>query len=145
MSSPRLFFVLTSVLLIAIPTLAQRSTNGGIPNRAGAGLPTSWDSVAHSSTFGEVIKPTTASDEGKLKFSTETILIQVPVVVTDKKGNHVHGLTKDDFVVSENDKDQKISTFEELVATNTKISAPLLQPNSFSNVAIAGKEPRQLR
>lgn len=144
MSSPRLSFVLSSVLLLAIPTLAQRSTNGGIPSQssAGPGLPTSWDSVAHSNTFGEVTKPVTASDEGKLKFRTETILIQVPVVVTDKKGDHLRGLTKEDFVISENNKEQKISTFEELVATNTKITTPVLPSNSYSNVAIAGKEPR---
>ena len=143
MSSPRLCFLLAFVLLLTTSVLAQRSSgSGGSRGGTSAGLPQSWDSVAHSNTFGEVFKPTTASDEGKLKFKTETVLIQVPVVVTDKKGNHLRGLTKDDFVLSEDNKDQKISTFEEFVAANTKISAPLLQPNSYSNVAIAGKEPR---
>jgi VWFA-related protein len=143
MSSPRSRFVLASFLLLTTSVLAQRSGGGGSRGGSpGPGLPTSWDSVAHSNTFGEVVKPTTASDEGKLKFKTETILIQVPVVVTDKKGNHLRGLTKDDFLISEDNKDQKISTFEEFVATSTRISAPVRQPNSYSNLAIAGKEPR---
>lgn len=143
MSSPRFCHFLPIFLFLTVSALAQRSTNGGIPSQATApGVPATWDSVAHSNTFGEVTKPKTASDEGKVEFRSETILIQVPVVVTDKKGNHVHGLTKDNFRVSENNKDQKITSFEEVVATNTKISAPSLAPNSYSNVTIAGKEPR---
>jgi VWFA-related protein len=140
MSSTRSRLVLALFLLVS--TLAFAQTPGTGSAGPAPGVPPSWDSVAHSNTFGEVNKPTTASDEGKVEFRTESILIQVPVVVADKKGNHIHGLTKDDFRISENNKDQKISTFEELVATNTKIFAPLLQPNSYSNVAISGKEPR---
>ena len=142
MSSSRLCFVLSPLLLFSTLALAQRAGGSGGGSSAGPGLPASWDSVAHSNTFGEVTKPRTASDEGKVEFRSETNLIQVPVVVTDKQGNHVHGLTKDDFRISENNKDQKITTFEEVVATTTKVSAPLLQPNSYSNVAIAGKEAR---
>ena len=101
-----------------------------------------WDSVAHSNEFGHVTKPTTASDEGKLRFRSETTLIQVPVVVTDKKGNHLHGLTKENFRVFENGKEQKIATFEEFVATNAKIPPIETLPGEFSNLALAFSEKR---
>src|ERR1700761_1759202 len=32
-----------------------------------------------------------------LQFRSQTTIVQVPVVVTDKTGNHIHGLTKADF------------------------------------------------
>src|SRR5690348_8604097 len=37
-----------------------------------------------------------AEDEGKLEFRSQAILVQVPTVVTDRSGQHVAGLTKDD-------------------------------------------------
>ena len=49
----------------------------------------------------------TVDDEGKIEFRTETILVQVPIVVTDKLGNHLHGLTKDDSTSSKTAKNRK--------------------------------------
>jgi VWFA-related protein len=83
-----------------------------------------------------------ASDEGKLEFRTETILVQVPVVITDKSGNHIHGLTKDNFRVLENGKEQSVSTFEEVVATAAKITPPSVTPGEFSNLTLSEKQPR---
>jgi VWFA-related protein len=40
-------------------------------------------------------------------------IVNVDVVVTDKKGNHVQGLTKDDFEIYENGKLQPLSNFAE--------------------------------
>jgi len=40
-----------------------------------------------------------ADQESKVEFRTETVLVQVPVVVTDKSGNHIHNLAKDNFRV----------------------------------------------
>lgn len=48
-------------------------------------------------------------DETTLKLTTE--LIEVRAVVTDKAGNPVSGLTKDDFELLENDKPQEVSFF----------------------------------
>ncbi|HEU4887478.1 MAG TPA: VWA domain-containing protein [Thermoanaerobaculia bacterium] len=48
--------------------------------------------------------------------TSETIdvsIINVDVFVTDKKGNRVHGLTRDDFVIRENGKLQPITNFAE--------------------------------
>jgi VWFA-related protein len=43
----------------------------------------------------------------------EVSIVNVDVVVTDKKGNHVQGLTKDDFEIYENSKLQPVSNFAE--------------------------------
>ena len=56
-----------------------------------------------------------AGNDKLLQFKSETTLIQVPVVVTDRSGSHVHGLTKADFTILENGKVQKIATLEEIV------------------------------
>ena len=54
--------------------------------------------------------PQKPDDEQPLRISTE--LVQVDVVVTDKAGKVVRGLTKDDFELSEKGKRQQISFFE---------------------------------
>jgi VWFA-related protein len=84
----------------------------------------------------------TADQEGKIKFHTQTILIQVPVIVTDKSGEHVHGLKKEDFHVFENGKEQKVATFEEIVTTDKQLPAPQTKPGEFSNLTLSGQQPR---
>lgn len=54
--------------------------------------------------------PQKPDDEQPIRISTE--LVQVDVVVTDKTGKVVRGLTKDDFELSEKGKKQQISFFE---------------------------------
>ena len=43
-----------------------------------------------------------ADEERKLAFKSQTILVQVPAVVADKAGNHVHNLSRGDFKIFEN-------------------------------------------
>jgi len=131
----RLSTLLTLLSLVSTSSFSQqRSPNptGGVPANQGH-----WDSVAHSQEFGEVTKARTAEDEGKIKFRSETTLIQVPVVVTDKSGNHLQGLNKDDFRIFENGKEQKISTFEEFVASTSKIPPPPTSPGTYSNLGVS--------
>jgi VWFA-related protein len=47
---------------------------------------------------------------------TRTDLVLVPVVVRDKQGKHIPGLTKDAFRLEENGKDQIVTLFEEVQA-----------------------------
>jgi VWFA-related protein len=47
-------------------------------------------------------------------FRTNTELVEIDVVVIDKAGQRVHGLTKDDFVLKDRKKDQPIETFTEV-------------------------------
>jgi VWFA-related protein len=124
-------FLIAFLILVSASASSQPPPGGG-----------SWDAVAHSAEFGHVVKPTTAEDEGRVTFRSQTILIEVPVVITDKNGNHIHGLSRSDFRVLENGKEQKIATFEEKVSTNAKIPQSPAQPGEFSNLTVSEQQPR---
>src|ERR1700677_831781 len=89
--------------------------------------PLSGQNVAPSDTDS----PTTS-----LKLNVKTVLVDV--VVTDKGGHAVPGLTKDDFQMLEDGKPQTISFFEpNFGATSEAADAatpPPLPPNTFTNV-----------
>jgi VWFA-related protein len=54
-----------------------------------------------------------AKPQGELPtFKTKAELVLVPVVVSDKNGEHVHGLKKEDFAILEDDRTKEISVFE---------------------------------
>jgi VWFA-related protein len=91
-----------------------------------------------------VVHLNSANDEPKVEFRSEAVLIQVPVVVTDKSGNHVHGLTKEDFALFENGKPQKVSTFEDLTAATGKLAATATPAGQFRNLALDGSQPRNI-
>ena len=56
--------------------------------------------------------PQTTADDGSVKFSVTQQLVIETVVVNDKAGKPIEGLTKNDFTVLEDGKEQKISVFE---------------------------------
>jgi VWFA-related protein len=56
----------------------------------------------------------TAAAAQKLAESIEVHVVNVDVVVTDKSGKHVRGLTRDDFQIFENGKPQPITNFYEV-------------------------------
>ena len=72
-------------------------------------------------------------------FRSGTELVLVNVVVRDKNGNVVRGLTRGDFVVSEDDKAQQISSFdfEELDKEDAAPTAPA--------TPVLDKKPQPLR
>jgi VWFA-related protein len=82
-----------------------------------------------------------AEDEARVDFKSESVLIQVPVVIADKSGNHILNLKQDDFQIFENGKEQKITAFEEVVANKLPLSAVKSRPGEFSNLATAQSEP----
>jgi VWFA-related protein len=55
----------------------------------------------------------------------EVSIVNVDVVVTDRQGNRVHGLTKDDFVVLEDGKAQPITNFTEYERRAGSLTRPL--------------------
>ncbi len=59
-------------------------------------------------------------------FRTGTELVTVNVVVRDKSGAVVRGLTQDDFIITEDDKPQQITSFdfEELDKVETPVTTP---------------------
>jgi len=83
-----------------------------------------------------------ADEEGVLRFKSQTVLVQVPVVVTDKSGNHVHSLSKDDFKILENGKQQRISAFEEVMTSNAPATPTRTAPGTFSNLVLDAQQPR---
>ena len=87
-----------------------------------------------------------AGDDKLLQFKSETTLIQVPVVVTDRSGGHIHGLTKADFTILENGKVQKIATLEEIVPASATSTTPIAgNPGGvFSNMTPDESKPRSL-
>src|ERR1051326_9469415 len=56
-------------------------------------------------------------------FQTRAELVLVPVVVSDKKGEHIHGLSKEDFGILEDDRPKEIKGFE-VVHTEPRVMQP---------------------
>ena len=70
-------------------------------------------------------------------FRTNTELIEIDVVVVDKAGQRVHGLTKDDFILRDRKKPQAIETFAEVQrAIEREKELPPLPPETRVDVAV---------
>jgi hypothetical protein len=80
----------------------------------------------------------------KVEFRSQTVLIQVPVVVTDKSGQHVHDLNKEDFTLLENGKPVSVANFEELTANTAPLTAPAAVKGQYQNLVLAGPQPRNI-
>jgi len=78
-------------------------------------------------------------------FTARSDLVLVPVVVTDKHGSPLRGLSRDDFLVEENGKPQKIAIFEAMSATPGQVVRAAVPPNSFTNDVVAGEAPKALQ
>jgi VWFA-related protein len=88
--------------------------------------------ITMPTTLGQTGPTANAEDEAKVEFRSETILVQVPVVVTDRGGTHVHGLAQGDFHVFENGKEQTIASFQELISSRAPV-AVAARPGVFTN------------
>jgi VWFA-related protein len=96
-------------------------------------LSTTFLAVALFATVANAQTPPDAAPQ-KLTESIEIRVISVDVTVTDRKGNAVKGLTKDDFVLYENGQPKPLSNFYEIqspvktVAAVAPGAAPAPQP-----------------
>ncbi len=77
------------------------------------------------------------------KLTATANVVLVPVVVTDKRGQHMPGLTAADFEVKEEGVLQTINGFEEVSAETAKVQPPPLPPNTFTNELYA-ERPKKL-
>ncbi len=68
-------------------------------------------------------RQSTGQGRSSAVFRALTTLVRVDVIVRDRNGNIVHGLTADDFVVTEDGKPQRIASFD-----FEQISAAVLPP-----------------
>lgn len=75
-------------------------------------------------------------NKSEVTFTSRAEMVLVPVLVTDKHGNHISGLKQEDFSVLENGTEQKVVTFEEVSSGVQRFSHPR-EPNHFSNL-VAG-------
>jgi len=136
---------LTFVLVLVVsvfPLWAQRSGGGSRGRASGPG-------VVPNPTYQNrpfLTSPTVqhASDESNVEFKSETVLVQVPVLVTDKSGKHVSGLSKTDFEIREGGKEQKISSFEEIQNTRAPFTSSPRHPGEYTNADAVGDAPRAI-
>lgn len=139
-------------LIILVPVLALGQGHGG-----GGGAPKGTTShvdpatnARNAAVLGKgndldlSVRPSSAADEPRVEFRTETVLVQVPVVVTDKAGKHIHGLNKEEFTVLENGKPVSVTAFEELTANTGRITMPAVPPGQFRNLSLEDPKPRNV-
>jgi VWFA-related protein len=78
-------------------------------------------------------------------FSARADLVMVPAIVIDHRGHHVLGLTKDDFVIRENGVEQKLATFEQVVATSAAVHrVGAAGDHVYSNLRLSDYAPRRI-
>ncbi|MCU1305332.1 MAG: hypothetical protein JWN45_27 [Acidobacteriaceae bacterium] len=65
-------------------------------------------------------------------FRTRTELVTVPVIVL-RRGEHVSGLTKDDFELEEDGQHKQLASFEEIGDTNSKVKLASPPPGVYTN------------
>ena len=101
--------------------------------------------------FGRLADPTTqtgiqfqAYDKTPLTFTSKTIYVQVPVVVTDKDGKPVAGLKKEDFHLQENGKEQNIASLEAIQSSAAPLARPVVPGNEVRNQTSSDATPRRL-
>jgi VWFA-related protein len=82
-------------------------------------------------------------ENAEVKFTSQTELVLIPTIVTDKAGAHISGLKKEDFTVLENGSARQISTFEEITSTPNLLSRPT-KPDEFSNAVTGGGSTRRV-
>src|SRR6202171_2107501 len=82
-------------------------------------------------------------NNSEVKFTARSELVLIPTLVTDKSGNHIRGLKKEDFTVLENSAEQKVATFEEISSDPQRLSRPR-NLNEFSNSLAGGPSARRL-
>jgi VWFA-related protein len=88
---------------------------------------------------------TLRGQENKLVETIEVRVTNVDVVVTDKQGNPVSGLTKDDFQLFENRKPQTITNFYEVRPNSVQASATAPAEAAAVPPAAAPEPPRDMR
>jgi VWFA-related protein len=93
---------------------------------------------------GDKDKKEQAKDQDQQSFKISTHLVLVPVIVTDKHGDHVTGLSAADFEVKEDGNAQKIVRLDEFTADTAKVvPQPPADNQTFSN-QVAADHPKKL-
>lgn len=84
------------------------------------------------------VVPLTAAEGPRMGETIDVSIVNVDAVVTDKQGHPVRGLTRDDFEIYENGKQQPISNFSEFGA------APATSPDAEGRGVASRTQPRTI-
>jgi len=76
--------------------------------------------------------------------TSHTNLVLVPVVVEDRSGKHLAGLTKDKFEIIESGKSKTVATFEEIKTTNHRLERAPSQRGVYTNEIKGDSSPKRL-
>jgi len=88
--------------------------------------------------------PPKSSENPQYKLSVRSNLVLVPVIVVDKRGDHVTGLKAEDFEVKEDGNAEKVVRMDEVtVRDTTKVQRPTIAANTFTNEVVA-EHPRKM-
>jgi len=123
-------------LLVAIVGLALAAATSRTVGQTASPSPAPANSQAPGQSSANphaAQNPHTTPHSAAQPLRATTRLVQVSVVVHDKHGDPITGLTKDDFVILDNKKPQAIQLFS--VQTNQFVNAPLheLPPDTYTN------------
>ncbi len=130
------------VVSLALPSAAQRGGGRRAPINPPPAIGPAATRISPFSAADNTTPNFAKSDSRTLKFSTSVQMVLVPAVVTDKAGHHLTGLTKDDFVLLEDGREQKIASFEEIHAGAAPVFRPAASANEYSNVSVGDESPR---
>jgi VWFA-related protein len=83
-------------------------------------------------------------DKKPLKFTARAHFILIPVIVTDKGGKHISGLTKDTFQIFEDGKEQAIASLDEVKTSTVPVQRVPASPHEFSNAIAAEGGARRI-
>ncbi len=97
-------------MLVIVLLSAQNEKSSAIP----ASIPGADQSVEPVATSS--IVSAGAGEKTDTTFSSRSELVLVPALVTDGSGKHVSGLKKEDFIIKEEGKVQRVGFLEEIIA-----------------------------
>src|SRR5687767_9704220 len=138
-----LLLVISFALSVSEAQRPQPRTGGGDVGNRGRGGTLAIDNVPGQDALKRPRYPKV--DKRTVTFKSESKLVIVPVVVTDRKGQHVGGLDKDLFMVLEDGKPQRVTVFEEVKrASGAPIARPTLPAGVFTNMVTTDSAPRQI-
>lgn len=142
MGSRRLCGVIFSLLLASVYALAQQP--GGQTDPYGGGPGYGATGAPPLNATPEAPRARGADEGAGLTFKSQTTMVEVPVVVSDKSGAHLHQLTKADFKVQEDGKEQRIVNFEEIIPSNDRLTVHTDPPGTFRNLHLEGQRPHTI-
>ncbi|HXW54219.1 MAG TPA: VWA domain-containing protein [Candidatus Cybelea sp.] len=115
-----------AAILLAISLVIFVSFVGATP-----ALAQESDPATHPSSHQQSSQTQPSDLQARLRVTTR--LVQVNVIVTDKHGSPVTGLTKDDFELLDNKKRQEIRVFSEEMDSRPAVNKVPLSADTYSN------------